>query len=67
MRTGDVAAGHYHRSHPDPLLEGIRPTGEHDVDTAFQFVLIGVQTHQPHRHDLIKVRGPAEHMGEEQL
>ena len=49
------------------LLDGIRPTGNHDLDTAFQLVLVGVQTHQSHRHDLIKVRGLAKKMGEERL
>jgi hypothetical protein len=67
MRAGDVASGRGHRSIPDPLLDGIRPTGKHDVDAAFQFVLVGAQTHQPHRDDLIKVRGPAKKMGKEQL
>jgi hypothetical protein len=54
---GDVAAGCDHRSHSDPLLMGIRQTGEHGVDAAVQLVPVGVQIHQPHRHDLVEVRG----------
>lgn len=67
VRAGDVAAARRDGSLPDPLLDPIRPTGKHDVDTAFQLVLVWARARQPHGHELIEVRRLANNMGEEQL